>query len=79
MQTAIAKWGNSLALRLPRHIVSDARLVEGSAVDVHIEDNRIIITPTRKKYRLSELLAQESENTRHEEAEWGPAKGGESW
>lgn len=79
MQTRIAKWGNSLALRLPRGAVQDANLVEGSEVDVRVEGDRIIVTPTRRKYTLDHLLEQLGDEERHTEVEWGPPKGREAW
>lgn len=36
MRTNIARWGNSLAVRLPADAVRDAGLSEGAAVDVAI-------------------------------------------
>ncbi|MDP6345593.1 MAG: AbrB/MazE/SpoVT family DNA-binding domain-containing protein [Alphaproteobacteria bacterium] len=77
MQTSIAKWGNSLALRLPRQILADASLAEGSLVDIQVEDQRIVITPARKRYRLSDMLAKESERQRHAEVDWGEPVGNE--
>lgn len=79
MQTRIAKWGNSLALRLPRGAVQDANLVEGSEVDVRVEGDRIIVTPTRPKYTLDQLLEQIGDEARRTEVEWGPPAGRETW
>ena len=79
MQTRIAKWGNSLALRLPRGAVQDANLVEGAEVDVRVEGERIIITPTRPKYTLDQLLAQNGDAKRHSEVDGGPPVGREAW
>ena len=41
MQTTVSKWGNSLALRLPRHVAEVVKLVEGSTVCVEIEDGSL--------------------------------------
>ncbi len=48
MQTTISKWGNSLALRLPRHVADEMRLVEGATVNVQVEDGVIRVTPSRQ-------------------------------
>ncbi|MEM8645714.1 MAG: AbrB/MazE/SpoVT family DNA-binding domain-containing protein, partial [Pseudomonadota bacterium] len=67
------------ALRLPRHVIDEASLKEGEAVDICVEDNKIIITPARKRLKLSELLAEMKEDTKHPETDWGPPQGDEEW
>lgn len=79
MNTNVAKWGNSLALRLPRSIAADARLREGSNVEIRVVDGSVVITPTRPKYRLEDLLADYREEHRHGEAERGRPVGKEAW
>lgn len=79
MHAAIAKWGNSLAVRLPRNVVEDARLSDGSPVEVTVRDGSVVVTPVRKKYKLEELLAQMRPENRHSETEWGEPKGEEVW
>jgi antitoxin MazE len=79
MQLAIAKWGNSLALRLPRHVAQDANLTEGVAVELTVRDGTVVVTPVRKKYRLDDLLAQMNEKNAHPETDWGDARGDEIW
>jgi antitoxin MazE len=56
MQATISKWGNSLALRLPRHVADQVRLAEGTTVELEIDDGTLKIIPSRKKFTLSELL-----------------------
>jgi antitoxin MazE len=79
MQTSVSKWGNSLAVRLPRSIAADLHLVEGSAVELRVEGKAIIVTPVRRKYELSELLAAFRPEHRRGETQWGEAAGDESW
>ena len=79
MQTAIAKWGNSLALRLPRNVAADLQLVEGSAVELQVRGKAIIVTPARKKYELDDLLAQIKPEHRRSEPDWGGPVGEEIW
>ena len=79
MRTAIAKWGNSLALRLPRAAVADANLYEGAIVDVRAEDDTLVVTSARPKYRLSDLLGQFRSRHKREEVKWGKARGEETW
>lgn len=48
METTIQKWGNSLAVRLPRHITRHLRLHEGSRVAVREQKTNVMIVPTPK-------------------------------
>lgn len=79
MQTAIGKWGNSLALRLPRSVVAELRLHEGTSVELHTEAGALVIRPARPKYRLDELLAQINPTNLHGEVDWGQPQGEEAW
>ncbi|MGJ0393280.1 MAG: AbrB/MazE/SpoVT family DNA-binding domain-containing protein [Methylocystis sp.] len=76
MHATIAKWGNSLALRLPRHVTEEVKLVEGATVCIEVEDGSIKVTPSRPKFKLADLLAQEP---RSAEVEWGKPRGDEVW
>ncbi len=79
MRATIAKWGNSLALRLPRGIAADARLHEGASVDLRVEGERLVVAPARPHYKLEDLLAQMKPTRRHKEVDWGGARGNEAW
>ena len=76
MQATIAKWGDGLALRLPRDIIDEAQLAEGATVDVEVREGRIWITRTRPRYELAELLAGEKPSA---EFDWGGPVGKEQW
>ena len=57
IQVQIAKWGNSLGLRVPRDIAARVGLTEGACVDIEAcEDGRIIVTRSRRHFTLGELL-----------------------
>ncbi len=61
MKAKIAKWGNSLALRLPRQLVTELGLSEGSVVELD-RDGSKLVAETRTagripRYRLEDLLA----------------------
>ncbi len=57
MKAQISKWGNSLAIRLPKAVVEGLRIQEGEAVDLAIENKTLVIRPARPHYRLEDLLA----------------------
>lgn len=80
MQTVVKKWGNSLALRLPQHMAADLHIMEGATVTLTVEGATLIVKPTRKRYRLADLLAQLDESKkRHKEVDWGEPRGEEVW
>ena len=76
--TTICRWGNSLALRLPKHVADQVRLVEGATVNIEVDDGSLKVTPSRKKFKLSELLEGEQDK-KAGEFDWGSAKGDEAW
>ena len=47
MRTTISKWGNSLAVRLPREAAASAGLREGAVLDLTLEDDSIVLRPRR--------------------------------
>jgi antitoxin MazE len=57
MRTEIARWGNSLALRLPRPIANQAGIAEGTAVEIDVVDNQLVIRLALPRYSLDDLLA----------------------
>jgi antitoxin MazE len=79
MQTTVSKWGNSLALRLPRHIAESVRLTEGQTVEFEIEDETLIVRPTRKRLKLANLLADYHRRDPKDEIDWGQPVGDEIW
>jgi len=79
MQLNIARWGNSLALRLPSHVARETKLTEGATVSVEVKNGTIILTPLPKKLKLSDLLAQMPADHKVEEFDWGKPEGDEVW
>ena len=78
--TQVAKWGNSLAVRIPRAIIKDAGLAEGDRLSLDLSaDGSIVLRSSRRKYSLDELVAGISKKNRHRETDWGKAQGSESW
>lgn len=79
-KTQIAKWGNSLAVRLPRQIIESARLREGDPLSLSVgNDGAVIIRPAHQKYRLEDLVAGINSGNRHDETDWGGPVGKELW
>ena len=56
METHVARWGNSLALRIPRQVANRLGLDEGRAVELTVEADRLVIRPRLRELRLDDLL-----------------------
>lgn len=57
MKARVSKWGNSLAIRLPKAAVASLQVCEGEPVDLVIEGDALLIRATRPRYTLEELVA----------------------
>ena len=80
MKTQIKKWGNSLALRIPKSFALNANLSQNELVDLSIDKEKIVITPIgNKEYSLDELLERVDENNLHGEFDTGSSVGKEIW
>ena len=80
MRVQVQKWGNSLALRIPKPFAAEVQIEEGSVVDLSIVKGKLVATPSvREKPTLSQLLAKVSRENLHGEIETGPSVGGEEW
>ena len=80
MLTKVQKWGNSLALRIPKAVARDARLENESFVEITVVEGQIIITPVEApSWTLEELLAGINKNNLHREIDTGYAVGNEIW
>jgi antitoxin MazE len=71
--TRVAKWGNSLAVRIPQAIVREARLAEGDRLSFDLAGDGSIVLRHRK-YSLDQLVAGIRPGNRHHETDWGVAK-----
>ena len=79
MTTQVAKWGNSLALRIPRSVAAAMDVRDGDAVEVTVERGAIVIRPAAPRYGLDELVGRITARNRHSETDWGGPVGDESW
>jgi len=78
MRVQIAKWGNSLGLRVPGGLARDIGLVVGSTVEIEARDHQIVITPTQARLTLADLLKDTTpESYRRVSVDWGPDAGRE--
>jgi antitoxin MazE len=77
MRAALSKWGNSLAVRIPKALADSARLREGEAVELKsLRKGEILI---RRRKSLEQLVDAITPENRHDATDWGPTVGKEIW
>ena len=80
MRTRIQKWGNSLALRIPKSFATEVGLQKETPIEVSLADGKLVITPVAEpKPTLKQLLAKITKENLHHEVDTGPAAGNETW
>ena len=80
MTTKFQKWGNSLAVRLPKEAAESAGLRQGSVVSIISSDDLISIKSISKpKETLVELVRKINVKNKHAEIDCGKPQGKEVW
>jgi antitoxin MazE len=79
MQARIQKWGNSLAVRIPKPFALEVGLEQNSLVAVSIQEGKLLLEPIKPSYSLKELLAKVTTDNVHHEVGTGPSVGNEVW
>ncbi len=77
MRTQVTRWGNSLAVRLPRAYAAQLGVSEGSAIEIVARGDALVLHKPR--YVLDELLAGVTPGNLHGETRTGGAVGREEW
>ena len=79
MKTKIQRWGNSLAVRIPKGYSEEVGLSVGTPVDLTLVKQGLLVVPvTERVYTLDELLAGVTDSNLHAEVDTGPAQGSEA-
>lgn len=80
MRTAVKKWGNSAAVRIPATVLQAIQLRVDEEVEIREEAGRIVIEPIRQKnYKLKDLVKGITKDNLHEEIDFGRPQGKEVW
>lgn len=83
MVSTIRRWGNSLALRIPKGLAQETRLRDGGAVRLRAVRGRLIVESVPEKRGkprdLEALLAKVTPENIHAEISWGAPVGKEVW
>jgi antitoxin MazE len=83
MKVEFLRWGNSLALRVPKPFAEEIGAVEGKAAEMTAENGVLVVKVAkrrkRRRYNLEDLINAITEENRHAETDWGPPLGNEAW
>lgn len=80
MQSRVVRWGNSLAIRIPRSVASEAHLEEDVRVEVRVEDNAMVVRRADDtRVEIAGLLRKVTKSNLHGEVSTGRRKGREAW
>ncbi|HLC23310.1 MAG TPA: AbrB/MazE/SpoVT family DNA-binding domain-containing protein, partial [Dehalococcoidia bacterium] len=72
MKTRVQKWGNSLALRIPKSFAAEVGLQRETSVELSLADGKLVITPIAKpRPSLKQLLAKVTKENLHHEVDTG--------
>ncbi len=78
MKVRVRKWGNSLAVRLPKTIAGESDWNEGSMVDIRAVRGKLVIAPVKQvQYTLDALLDGVTPANIHDEWKTGSPRGKE--
>ena len=84
MKTKAQKWGNSLAVRIPRNVVQEIGLKPQDDLTIEVQKGRIVLVPAKKvskipHYRLEDLVKKITRKNRYKEVDFGAPVGREIW
>jgi antitoxin MazE len=79
MITRIQKWGNSLAVRIPKSFAVEVGLEQNAAVEITMDDGKLILKPLlASPLSLADLISQITEQNLHGEVDTGFIQGNEA-
>ena len=73
----VVRWGNSLAVRIPKAVAEQVRLQEGDPILIEALDGHVELHPSERIPSLEQLVARITPENRHKETEWGRDRGKE--
>ncbi|MDL1967404.1 MAG: AbrB/MazE/SpoVT family DNA-binding domain-containing protein [Deltaproteobacteria bacterium] len=80
MKTKVQKWGNSLAIRIPKLFAQNIRLRNNDSVELLLKKGKLIISPiVDEEYTLEELLSGVTVDNVHNEIDMEKPVGKEVW
>ena len=75
MKIKLAKWGNSLAVRIPAPIAERVGLTVGTLMEIEDSGDGLRLVPIEKTPSIEELAQLITEENKHSETDWGDSIG----
>lgn len=80
MRSKVQKWGNSLAVRIPKSFAEEVGLKDDSAIEMRLFKGGLLLEPAPVwGPTLDELLDAVTDDNVHTEVDFGPPQGLEVW
>ena len=80
MRGRVQKWGNSLAVRLPKSFAAEAGMDKDTPVDMVVKNGTLVLQAAHDDVpRLEDLVSRITKRNRHAEVRTGPPVGKEVW
>ena len=84
MIVEFCKWGNSLAVRIPKAVADALKVSDGKRAEIKVENGTLVLRPIVKPgrkphYTLEELLSDITRDDVPQEVDWGSPRGNETW
>ncbi len=78
MRVRIQKWGNSLAVRIPKALALEVQVAENAEMEMVVERGKLVLSPAKvARYSLQALVSAISAKNRHHEIDFGEPVGKE--
>lgn len=80
MKTTAQKWGNSLAIRVPKSVAVQVGLKAQDDLEIEVQDGNVVLKPhLRRVYRLEDLVKRITPQNLHSEIDTDGPVGHEIW
>jgi antitoxin MazE len=80
MKTQVARWGNSMAVRIPKAVAEAAKLRPGDHLELAVEGSGVVSIRKKKGTpKLRDLIREITPENLHAEIDWGGPEGEELW
>jgi antitoxin MazE len=84
MVVEFCRWGNSLAVRIPKAVADALNVSNGNRAEIIVENGAMVLRPILKprrkpRYTLDQLLSGMTKDDVPQEVDWGSPRGNEAW
>jgi len=80
VRSKVQRWGNSLAVRIPKAFAEEVGLKDDGPIEMRLFKGGLLLEPSSVwAPSLDEMLEGVTESNLHGEVDTGPARGSEVW